>query len=330
MKIVLDKYIPYLTDTLSSYADVIALDPDEITAESVHDADAMIVRTRTRCDEALLAGSSVQLIATATIGFDHIDTDYCASQGIAWMSCPGCNAQGVCDYVETALGVCLSKEKHISPLTIGIVGCGHVGSKVQQMAERKGWHVLVSDPPREEKGEIAGTSLLQIAQEADIITFHTPLTQTGKYPTYHLWKGEFFDNMKANAIIINAARGGVIDEVDLLHYLDTHPTAQAVIDCWEREPQLNTQLLQRATIGTYHIAGYTLEGKYNASEMCLQGLIQHFAIDSSTAQVLLQRLQESRIIATLPQVGFDIQHTSQQLKAHPELFEQLRKAYVLR
>ncbi len=328
MKIVVDKYVPYIAEALASYADIIALEPDEITSDAVRDADALIIRTRTQCNQTLLSHSNVQFIATATIGFDHIDTDFCASRGIQWISCPGCNAQGVCDYVETALNTL--PLQRVSGLTIGIVGCGHVGSKVQQMAKRKGWRVLVSDPPREEKGEIQGTSLLQIAQEADIITFHTPLTQQGKYPTYHLWNGKLFDNMKADAIIINAARGGIIHEADLLHYLDTHPAAQAVIDCWEGEPQLNLQLLQRATIGTYHIAGYTLEGKYNASEMCLQGLIQHFAIDSSTAQGLLLRLQESRIVATLPQVGFDIQHTSTQLKAHPKHFEQLRKTYTLR
>ncbi len=336
MKIVIDKYIPYLAETLAPYAEVVSLDPDAITADTVHDADALIVRTRTQCNQALLAGSKVQFIATATIGFDHIDAAYCAANHIAWMSCPGCNAQGVCDYVETAInqlplqgvgGKILQKNKK---LTIGIIGCGHVGSKVLQMAQRRGWTTLVSDPPREAKGDIQGVSLQQIAHEADIITFHTPLTHDGNHPTYHLWTKEQFTHMKPNALIINAARGGVVHEGDLLDYLTTHPAAQAAIDCWENEPQLNTHLLRRSNLATYHIAGYTLEGKYNASVMCLQGLIQHFTIDDATAQKLLHHLQQSRIFPTLPQVGFDIHHTSQQLKAHPDQFEALRKAYPLR
>ncbi len=328
MKIVLDKYIPYLAEVLALCGEVVALEPADITAEVVHDADALIVRTRTQCNQDLLEGSRVQFIATATIGFDHIDAAYCAAQGIKWMSCPGCNAQGVCDYVETAIDTCLPV--YSQPLTVGIIGCGHVGSKLLQMAQRRGWTALVSDPPREDKGEIQGVSLQQIAREADIITFHTPLTHDGDYPTYHLWTKEQFAHMKPNALIINAARGGVIHEGDLLDYLASHPAAQAAIDCWENEPQLNTNLLLRSTLATFHIAGYTLEGKYNASEMCLKGLIQHFDIDAPTAEKLLYQLQQSRVVSTLPQVGFDIYHTSQQLKAQPEEFETLRKAYVLR
>ncbi len=328
MKIVIDKYVPYLANVLSECANVVALEPDEITAENVHDADALIIRTRTQCNQSLLANSKVQFIATATIGFDHIDTTYCAANHITWMSCPGCNAQGVCDYVETAINQL--PLQGVGGLTIGIIGCGHVGNKVFQMAQRRGWKTLVSDPPREAKGEIQGVSLQKIAREADIITFHTPLTHDGDYPTYHLWTKEQFTHMKPNALIINAARGGVIKETDLLDYLTTHPAAQAVIDCWENEPQLNTRLLERSTLATFHIAGYTLEGKYNASAMCLQGLIQHFAIDNLTAEKLFCHLQQSRIVSTLPQVGFDIHHTSQQLKAHPDQFEELRKAYPLR
>ncbi len=328
MKIVIDKYVPYLADVLASYAEVITLEPDEITAASVHDADALIIRTRTQCNQALLANSKVQFIATATIGFDHIDVAYCAANHIAWISCPGCNAQGVCDYVETAIDK-LPLQGGEGPI-IGIIGCGHVGNKVLQMAQRRGWTTLVSDPPREAKGEIQGVPLYQIAREADIITFHTPLTHDGDYPTYHLWSKELFAHMKPNALIINAARGGVVNEADLLDYLTTHPAAQAVIDCWENEPHTYIPLLRRSTIATFHIAGYTLEGKYNASQMCLQGLINHFAIDAATAEKLLHRLQQSRIFSTLPQVGFDIHHTSQQLKSHPEQFEQLRKSYPLR
>ncbi len=339
MKVILDKYVPYLAEVLSPYAQVLALDPADITPAAVRDADALIIRTRTHCNDALLAGSKVQFIATATIGFDHIDTAYCHQHNIAWLSCPGCNAQGVCDYVETAINT-VETPFMASPKTIGIIGCGHVGSKVAAMAQRKGYRILISDPPREERGEIQGVPLTQIAEEADIITFHTPLIKSTMeiFPprgnkrgaTYHLADETFFAHCKPHALIINAARGGVIDEAALIHYLDTHPQAQAVIDCWEGEPKINEQLLERTAIATYHIAGYTLEGKYNASRMCLEGLIQHFGIDAQTTQSLIQHLETLKVLSTHPQVGFNIHATSAQLKAAPDQFEQLRKNYTLR
>ncbi len=332
MKIVLDKYIPYVAEVLLPYAEVLALDPLDITPEAVHDADALIIRTRTQCNEALLAGSKVQFIATATIGFDHIDADYCTAHNIHWVSCPGCNAQGVADYVETAINTLVETPYMASPKTptIGIIGCGHVGSKVAAMAQHKGYRILISDPPREAQGEIQGTPLMQIAKEADIITFHTPLSKEGNHPTYHLVSSAFFAHCKPHALIINAARGGVIDEKALLDFLNTHPQAEAVIDCWEGEPIINQALLQRAAIATFHIAGYTVEGKYNASRMCLEAWIQHFNIESSIATSLLQALQANYQPSLMPQVGFDIQQTSLALKEAPEIFESLRKQYVLR
>ncbi len=328
MKVVVDKYVPYIADVLGGYADVVSLEPEAISAAVVRDADALIVRTRTRCDAALLDGSSVQFIATATIGFDHIDTAYCEAHGIVWMACPGCNAQGVCDYVETAIA-CLLAATAVAP-TIGVVGVGHIGSKVVAMAQRKGWRVLQSDPLREAMGEIDGVTLEQIAREADVITFHTPLTRSGGYPTYHLWDKRYMDMMKPQALLINAARGGVVKEEDLIAYLDTHRQVQVVIDCWEGEPLLNNRLLERANIATYHIAGYTLDGKYHASKMCLEGLIRYFGVGEEITQQLLSALAAQRIMPTQPQVGFNIQSVSTQLKKNPSKFDELRKSYSLR
>ncbi len=330
MKMIIDKYVPYLAKALSSFADVIAIEPESITPAMVQDADALIIRTRTQCNEALLNDSKVQFIATATIGFDHIDTAYCAAHHIAWTNCPGCNAQGVADYVETAFNVLCSLSFVQHPITIGIVGVGHVGSKVQAMAEKKGWRVLLSDPPREERGEIIGTPLHQIAQEADIITFHTPLTHEGAYPTYHLADEPFFANLQPHAVVINAARGGVIDEGAWLSFLQTHPQTQAVVDCWENEPIINHALLERAAIATYHIAGYTLEGKFNASRMCLEALCEYFHIADTSRQNALHLLQMQRENSTQPAVGFDIEITSAALKSSPEAFESLRKNYPMR
>ena len=200
MRIVCDKYIPFLVEAVQKEwpsVDICPLEPAQIDASAVSDADVLVVRTRTQVSKSLLNASSVQLVCTATIGYDHIDAAYCEAHGIQWMSCPGCNAQAVCDYIEEALTEVKAKG------TIGIVGVGHVGSLVAVMAERKGYKVLLNDPP---KG--IGVSLDEIAQKCDIITFHTPLDET----TYHLCDAAFVKKCKPNALIINAARGGVVDE----------------------------------------------------------------------------------------------------------------------
>ena len=185
MKIVVDDKIPYIREKLQMLADqVVAIPGAKIASADVKDADALIVRTRTRCDEKLLAGSKVTFVATATIGFDHIDADYMERAGITWTSCPGCNAASVAQYLESSL-LLLQQQKglQLNSATIGIVGCGHVGQKVKNVAERMGMRVLVCDPP---VGSSDYVSLDVIEREADVITFHVPLTREGCYATWHM------------------------------------------------------------------------------------------------------------------------------------------------
>lgn len=215
-QVVIDKGIPFLEGVFPPEINAIYLSPEEITAEAVREADALFVRTRTRINEELLRGSKVRFVATATIGFDHIDQDYCRQAGIHWVSCPGCNAQAVCDYVEEAIAT-YSAASYSSPCErpiIGIIGYGHVGKLVAQMAERKGYRVLLSDPPLG-----IGLSLQEIAPQCDVLTFHTPLTHEGEHATYHLCNADVLRLCKPNALIINAARGGIIDEQALLSCL---------------------------------------------------------------------------------------------------------------
>lgn len=308
MRVVVDRYIPYL-EALAEHTEVVALSPEEITPEVVREVDALIVRTRTHCNAELLAGSRVRFIATATIGFDHIDTAYCEEQGIRWMNCPGCNAQGVCDYVESAIA-CLSPLAS-TPLHIGIVGLGHVGRLVQTMAEQKGWQVAYYDPFVE-----GGVASLSELTDCDVVTFHTPLTQDGPYPTFHMADSTFLQALRPGAVLINAARGGVVDEQALAQ----RPDLRLAIDCWEGEPHINPDLCQRAELSTFHIAGYTEEGKYNASAMALQGLSEHFGLPAIA-------------MPTRPAPAphcWDIRAVSDSLKAAPTRFESLRKAYPLR
>ena len=312
LRVIIDKYIPYICDVLAPYATVIALEPDEITSETIHNADALIVRTRTKVDASLLENSSVQFVATATIGTDHIDTSYCEKHHINWISCPGCNAQAVCDYIEE----CLRDLDVPNGATIGVVGVGHVGSLVANMAERKGYNVLLNDPP---KG--IGESLDEIAEKCDFITFHTPITKDGPYPTYHLCDEHFLQRCKPNAIIVNAARGGVVDEAALL--ASGHPF---ILDTWENEPHINTEVLQKAELASFHIAGYSVQGKLNASQMCLDAFSAHFGTPILSI--------DKKVVSLHADYGDSapgwLRRISEKLKANPTQFEQLRKQYKLR
>ena len=315
MKIVIDAHIPFIAEAVrKEWPDVVIfpMKSEEIDAKAVRDADVLIVRTRTKINETLLAGSNVSLVCTATIGFDHIDTAYCASHGIRWMSCPGCNAQAVCDYIEEALEESLYTIHH-TPYTIGVVGVGHVGSKVAKMAERKGYTILLNDPP---KG--IGVSLDSIAQKCDIITFHVPLDKT----TYHLCDAAFLSKCKPGALIINAARGGVVDEQALL--ASGHPF---ILDTWENEPNINPEVLAKARLASMHIAGYSVEGKRNASQMCLDAISAEFGL--KPIDITTYRYIETSIKKGDSAPGW-LNRISDSLKAQPTAFEALRTTYPLR
>ena len=326
MRIIADKQIPFILEAVQKewpQVEICPMESEEIVPSAVQEADVLIVRTRTKINEQLLAGSKVQLVCTATIGFDHIDTDYCEAHHIRWMSCPGCNAQAVCDYIEEALNTISHfpfSIFHSSP-TIGIVGVGHVGSLVAKMAERHGLNVLLNDTP---KG--IGKSIDEIARNSDIITFHVPLDKS----TYHMCDEAFLSMCKPDALIINAARGGVVDEKALLR--SGHPY---ILDTWENEPDINPDVLAHAQLASMHIAGYSIEGKRNASQMCLDEIAETFnlkPIDISKYRYL--DLSTSRDLEVPKEKGDSapgwISRITSQLKADPTAFEALRKAYPLR
>ena len=315
-QVIIDKGIPFLEGVFPPEIDVHYLSPEQITPEAVRCADALFVRTRTQINKELLQGSNIRFVATATIGFDHIDQDYCREAGIHWVSCPGCNAQAVCDYVEEAISSIKSGE---NALTIGVVGYGHVGQLVAQMAQKRGYQVLLSDPPLG-----IGMSLEQLAPLCDVLTFHTPLTHDGEHPTYHLCDANILRLCKPGTLIINAARGGVIDEQALLSRLSTFNLQLSTsIDCWENEPNLNQELLKYVDLASFHIAGYSIQGKTNASEMCLRAFCEFFSLPILSINKKAVPLQGDSEPGWLKRI-------SDQLKAAPEHFEQLRKNYPLR
>lgn len=219
MKIVIDDKIPYIRDAVAAITDdAVYMDGSAIKADDVRDADAMIVRTRTRCDERLLGGSRVRFVGTATIGYDHLDTAWLDRAGICWTNCPGCNASSVAQYLRSVL-ILLARFHGVNLVgtTIGIVGCGHVGTLVCDVALSFGMRVLVCDPPVGASGYV---SLETIEREADIITFHVPLTRDGAYPTYHLADEAFFSRLVRRPFIINTSRGAVVDNGALLRAID--------------------------------------------------------------------------------------------------------------
>ena len=315
MRIIIDKGIPFLEGVFGSGITALHLPPEEITSETVREADALFVRTRTRIDRALLEGSKVRFVATATIGFDHIDQAYCQEAGIHWVSCPGCNAQAVCDYVEEAIS---SMKSDKTELTVGIVGYGNVGKLVAQMAEKKGYKTLISDPPLG-----IGEALQTIAPLCDVITFHTPLTHEGKYPTYHLCDANILRICQPNTLIINAARGGVIDEKALCDILTDNGQLSTVIDCWDGEPEINKTLLNMVDMASFHIAGYSIQGKMRASEMCLHAFCEFFSLPILSINKKVVPLHGDSEKGWLLRI-------TEQLKATPSHFEQLRKQYRLR
>lgn len=334
MKIVVDKDIPYIRESLSEITPhVTYLEGSAITAADVRDADALIVRTRTKCNASLLSGSSIQFIATATIGYDHIDTEYMASAHIAWTNCPGCNASSVRQYVHSTL-LLLAQQGIVPPhaSTIGVVGHGHVGSLVAAMAHDMGFTVLVNDPPLQHSAMPPSlpyplVSLDEIASRCDIITFHVPMVRKGEYATYHMADHAFMLKLSRKPYIINSSRGGVVDETALLRAMDDGRVSGAVIDTWENEPRINTELLQRAFIATPHIAGYSADGKVNADNMVIHALCKHFGI------------KEPRPIEP-PQLPAGSSHDAlslynplidtSNLRHAPEHFELLRGNYALR
>lgn len=334
MKVIVDNKIPYIREALAELADeVVYLPGKAFTPDIVRDADALITRTRTLCNRDLLAGSKVQFIGTATIGFDHIDTAYCKEAGITWSNCPGCNAGAVEQYIHSVL-LLLQQEKglKLKNACIGIVGVGHVGSRIKQLAERLGMKVLLNDPPREAQGESGFTDLQTLAQCCDVITFHTPLVKQGNFPTYHLANESFFASLQRQPYIINTSRGEVIDENALREALNKGLIKDAVIDVWEHEPNIALDLLNRIFIGTPHIAGYSADGKANATRMTLEAFCKFFG----------KEMKFTILPTDMPHPPFDSNEAIRQLQIydprrdcaelrnHPELFEQLRGDYPLR
>jgi erythronate-4-phosphate dehydrogenase len=278
IKIVADDKIPFLKGALEPFAKVSYIPGKEINKDILKDADALLIRTRTKCTETLLEGTNVRFIGTATIGFDHIDAQYCDKRKIHWTNAPGCNSASVQQYFAAAL-LKISSEYRFSlkDKTIGIIGVGNVGSKVKKIAELLGMNVLLNDPPRARKeGDSGFTELGNLLSGSDIVTVHVPLNCVGDDMTYHLFDDRNFKKMKKGAWFINCSRGEVTMTSALKKVLVSGKLSGAVVDVWENEPDIDLELMAKTFIATPHIAGYSTDGKANGTAMIVNSLCRFF------------------------------------------------------
>ncbi|MDE6011102.1 MAG: 4-phosphoerythronate dehydrogenase [Muribaculaceae bacterium] len=338
-KLIIDDAIPFLDGRLESHFDCRYMPGEEISRADLRDAEGLLVRTRTRCDEELLKDTPVTFVATGTIGLDHIDTEWCDEHGIHWQNAPGCNAPAVAQYVfralsELGLPLDLDGIPQEQRPVLGIVGKGHVGGIVAEWARRLGLNVIVSDPPRAAQGfeDEDYLSLKEVMGRADAVTFHTPLikkSRPGLPSTLHLAGAGEFEMLKPGAIVINAARGGIVDEEALLA-AKREKGLKIAIDTWEGEPEINTDTLREADIATFHIAGYSRQGKERATRAILSGLEEHFNTILPESDLAAPYTPPANLTEEVIRKSYDIMTDDYIMRQEYKEFEHLRNAYPLR
>jgi len=259
VKLIVDDKIPYIADFFGQYGDIVYLPGEKISHADLQDADILLIRTVTQINEALLKNTSVQFVGTVTTGTDHIDIDWLSKNNITLATAAGANSEAVAEYVTR----CVDALKIPQQIVAGIIGCGRIGRIVATHFQRRGCEVLCYDPLLTEQSSFHFTSLEKLISESDLISLHVPLTKNGLYPTFHLLNEKLIKKMKSNIILLNTSRGAVIDQAALLQ----ENNMTLCLDVWEDEPHISLELLNKVTIGTPHIAGYSIQAKYHATKM---------------------------------------------------------------
>ena len=335
MKITIDSAIPFIAGVFEPYAEVQYLAGERFDAKAVRDSDALIIRTRTKCNAALLNGSKVRMIATATIGYDHIDLDYCRAHDIEVATAAGCNSRGVLQWVAAALKSVIERtESTPADHHLGIVGVGNIGRLVEEYGRRWGFRVLCCDPPRQRAEGGDFRTIDEVASKCDIITFHVPLIRSGEDCTMHLAGERFFSQLRPNAVILNASRGEVIDN-ELLSRAIAEGRCSAYLDVWENEPQIDRELLSQVVAATPHVAGYSAQGKANATAMSVQAVARKFGLPledyfpAEVERITPRPIAWEEMCATIDRYC-DLTTESRPLRERPDHFEQLRNEYRYR
>lgn len=344
MKVVVDDKIPALKGVLDPYADVLYKEGKAISKEDLVDADALIVRTRTLCNKDLLEGTSVRMVATATIGTDHMDLAWLEQKGIHWCNAPGCNSGSVKQYIASVLAHLILDGTVPSETTLGIVGVGMVGSKIESLAKALGFKVLLNDPPRARReGADKFCSLDYLLSNSDIVTFHTPLIRQGEDATFHLMDESKLALLKKGAVVINSSRGEVCETRAMLKGLNNGQISRLVLDVWENEPNIDSKLHNKVWIGTPHIAGYSVDGKSNGSTMTIHAIAREFGLPLQDWQptslpvpdypfIHLDNNSEPAYLTAAKAIlrTYDILEDDKRLREDPEDFEKQRGSYPVR
>lgn len=300
MKIVVDENIPMAQRCFGQLAEVVAVPGRDMDPAILKDADALVVRSITKVNEALLSGSSVKFVGTATIGVDHIDQAWLAANNIAFTSAPGCNARSVVEYVLAALmELEVIRDFKLDGKSIGIVGVGNVGSRLRAVCQSLGLKVLACDPLRQAAGE-TGLVSSDEAWQADIVTLHVPYSMDGPHATHHLADFQRISDMVQGGVLINTSRGSVVNNMGLSRALDQRYDLSVILDVWEGEPFVNIELANQVDIATPHIAGYSYDGKVRGTWMIYQALCQHFGVEASLTEAELIDRELNLILDTRP------------------------------
>lgn len=347
VKILVDENMPYAQTLFSRLGDVLAVPGRPIPREALADADALMVRSVTKVNADLLAGTPVNFVGTATAGTDHVDDAWLAGQGIGFSAAPGCNAIAVVEYVFSALLILAQRDGwQLRDKTVGIVGVGNVGSRLQARLEALGVKTLLCDPPRAERGDTGPFwPLEKLVAEADILTFHTPLYKSGPHRTQHMVDAELLAALPAGRVLVNACRGEVVDNAALLAALTGGKALSTVLDVWEPEPDLSLPLLRAVDIGTAHIAGYSLEGKARGTTQVFEAYSRFLGRpqDVPLASLLpapdfgeltlngdLSRTLDEGVLLRLMHLVYDVRRDDAPLRrvaGQPGEFDKLRKFY---
>ena len=345
LKILADENMPKVQEIFSDFGDVVLCPGRSMQADDLADVDMLLVRSITQVNQQLLENSPVNFVGTATIGMDHIDRDYLQKRNIGFSNAPGCNAEAVVDYVLSAIFY-MADQQGFDPAdrTYGIIGVGNVGRRLQQRLEHCGFKVLLNDPPRAEN-ESGFVSLEALLDQADFICAHTPLTNSGDFPSFHLLSEPELLKLQSNAILLNAGRGPVIDNQALLKVGKERPDLSFILDVWEHEPQVCNELAARSALISPHIAGYSLDGKIRGTYMLYQAFcdftgqkvtrnLSEFLPDAELSEIeqntqsplaLMQKVYDPRVDDVLLRETLSMTPDEQQ-----KAFDQLRKSYRVR
>ncbi|WP_410014182.1 4-phosphoerythronate dehydrogenase PdxB [Sodalis sp. RH24] len=343
MKILVDENMPYAHELFSRLGEVVPVAGRQLSAAALAGADALMVRSVTQVNAGLLAGSGVKFVGTATAGTDHVDEAWLEQAGIAFSAAPGCNAVAVVEYVFSSLLMLAERDGFsLRDKTVGIIGAGNVGGRLDRRLKALGIRTLLCDPPRADRGDDGDFHpLATLVREADVLTFHTPLNMSGPYRTWHQVDAELLAALPDGRILINACRGAVVDNAALLAALEHGKKMRAVLDVWEPEPALSPSLLSRVDIGTPHIAGYTLEGKARGTTQVfeaysaflgtpLRAPLGELLPRPSVERVRLHGGLDEAMLRQLVHLVYDVRRDDASLRrvaAMPGEFDRLRRQY---